>query len=113
MSMKRFVLTLTVVAALSALWSSAAQAQYGYYGTFRGGRTPTVNHVRSLNTGGVFIQSYAPPPGYGYYGEAYGYGYGPTPGFGVEYGYRPGWGHAHQRGYAPYGYGGFPSGGRW
>lgn len=111
--MKRFVLTLTIVFGLSAWGSSGAQAQYGYYGNFPGGRIPSVNHVRSLNTGGVFIQSYAPPPGYGYYGEANGYGFGPGPGYGVGYGYRPGWGYQHHRGYAPYGYGGFSSGARW
>jgi hypothetical protein len=115
--MKRFLLTLALVAAMLAVSAPAAQAQYGYYGTFRGGRTPTMTHVRSQSTG-IYIQSYAPPQGYGYYGEAY--GYGPTYGYGPGYGYGRGYGygpdcrhHHHHHGYSPYGYGGSGISIRW
>jgi hypothetical protein len=114
--MTRLLLALTLVVGVSAASApSVAEAQYGYYGTFRGGgRNTSGSHVRSLaSQGNVFIQSYAPPPGYGYYGEGYGQAYGYGPGYGYAPGYGPHYGHHHHRGYAPYGYGGYSSGPRW
>ena len=120
--MKRFVLALAIISgAVVTLGASTAQAQYGYYGTFRGGgRNTSYSHVRSFSSGGIFIQSYTPPSGYGYYGEAYGpaigYGYGPGyGGYGPGYGNGPNCSHHHHQGYSPYGYGGYNPGifGRW
>jgi hypothetical protein len=111
--MKRFLLTLGIAIALTAVTSSTAQAQYGYFGTFGGGgRNVSFSHVRSFGgPGNIYIQSYAPPPGYGYYGEAYG-GYRPAYGYGAAYGNGPNC--RHYGGYGPYNYGGYPGGSiRW